>query len=509
MYFTNGKRRAFELLMQQKPGFDRFQSGCTGSDEDCCTCRFYRPQWNFLSSSFDVTDKVVVDVDVPFLVVVHRIFLTDLNFLDEPHECGAVQFLQIVVVLHHVQPCVYGLLVLPAGGKLLCQLPSALLFCLPLGLVAIEKLHAEVFRDFAQHLVLVGGLHQTVKLRQPPVDGAQFRLECLEFFPSGRLLLRENFFSQLFPAVLRPYRLAADVRQYDLRQHLLVDVVGRTGIFAARGIPVADIRFELRFLVRHLFTVIPHIPHGRTAVHAPEQTTEQRDGTAFTAAPSGRMVVHPLHGVPHILRDQRLVGVLHPNPLAFRFADLLVVFVGDGACLVLYHVAEIHLIAKDGFHRHIIPERRFAPVILPSLRHVVKGSGRGDFFRVENQGNFAETIALQPQVKDVPHYRSGHRINLQNVLVRRTLPVAEGSVAAHIFPSLEGGQLHRLDFVAGVPGIEVVHYIFQNDHHFIVLADGVHTIVESDEAAAERWKNEVGIFARFNVITTEPAEVFG
>ena len=33
MYFTNDKRRAFELLMQQKPGFDRFQSGCLGSDE--------------------------------------------------------------------------------------------------------------------------------------------------------------------------------------------------------------------------------------------------------------------------------------------------------------------------------------------------------------------------------------------------------------------------------------------------------------------------------------------
>ena len=28
MYFTKGKQRAFELLMQQKPGFDRYQSGC-------------------------------------------------------------------------------------------------------------------------------------------------------------------------------------------------------------------------------------------------------------------------------------------------------------------------------------------------------------------------------------------------------------------------------------------------------------------------------------------------
>ena len=30
MYFTKGKQRAFELLMQQKPGFDRYQSGCAG-----------------------------------------------------------------------------------------------------------------------------------------------------------------------------------------------------------------------------------------------------------------------------------------------------------------------------------------------------------------------------------------------------------------------------------------------------------------------------------------------
>ena len=33
MYFTKGKQRAFELLMQQKPGFDRYQSGCAGDDE--------------------------------------------------------------------------------------------------------------------------------------------------------------------------------------------------------------------------------------------------------------------------------------------------------------------------------------------------------------------------------------------------------------------------------------------------------------------------------------------
>ncbi|MCU6785317.1 hypothetical protein OCV46_15550 [Anthropogastromicrobium aceti] len=47
MYFTEGKQRAFELLMQQKPGFDRYQSGCARGNEDCGTCRFYRPQWKY------------------------------------------------------------------------------------------------------------------------------------------------------------------------------------------------------------------------------------------------------------------------------------------------------------------------------------------------------------------------------------------------------------------------------------------------------------------------------
>ena len=47
MFFMSDEGRAFELLMQQKPGFDRYQSGCAGSNEDCGTCRFYRPHWKY------------------------------------------------------------------------------------------------------------------------------------------------------------------------------------------------------------------------------------------------------------------------------------------------------------------------------------------------------------------------------------------------------------------------------------------------------------------------------
>jgi len=43
MYFTSGSSRAFEKLMQSKPGFDHFDSGEAGVYEDCGDCRHHQP----------------------------------------------------------------------------------------------------------------------------------------------------------------------------------------------------------------------------------------------------------------------------------------------------------------------------------------------------------------------------------------------------------------------------------------------------------------------------------
>ena len=40
MYFTSGSDRAFEQLMQQRPGADHFDSGDAGAPEDCGDRRF-------------------------------------------------------------------------------------------------------------------------------------------------------------------------------------------------------------------------------------------------------------------------------------------------------------------------------------------------------------------------------------------------------------------------------------------------------------------------------------
>jgi len=43
-YFTQGSSRAFERLMQQKPGHDHYDSGEDGKYEECRTCRSFRSE---------------------------------------------------------------------------------------------------------------------------------------------------------------------------------------------------------------------------------------------------------------------------------------------------------------------------------------------------------------------------------------------------------------------------------------------------------------------------------
>ena len=43
MYFTNGDHRAFESLMQDRPGSDHYDSGVDGPYPECRGCREHQP----------------------------------------------------------------------------------------------------------------------------------------------------------------------------------------------------------------------------------------------------------------------------------------------------------------------------------------------------------------------------------------------------------------------------------------------------------------------------------
>ena len=53
MYFTDGKRQAFEKLMISKPGFDHYDTGIDGQDPECKSCEFHRPHWDGRSCVYE------------------------------------------------------------------------------------------------------------------------------------------------------------------------------------------------------------------------------------------------------------------------------------------------------------------------------------------------------------------------------------------------------------------------------------------------------------------------
>ena len=85
-------------------------------------------------------------------MIVRPVFFTDPNLPNLPHERRMVKFLRLRIILHHVQSCIYRLIIFPAGDKLLGQFPFALLFCFSLGFLAIEKLDAKVYGLFTGNL---------------------------------------------------------------------------------------------------------------------------------------------------------------------------------------------------------------------------------------------------------------------------------------------------------------------------------------------------------------------
>ena len=89
------------------------------------------------------------------------------------------------------------------------------------------------------------------------------------------------------------------------------------------------------------------------------------------------------------------------------------------------------------------------------------------------------------------------------MLVIRAFQIADRGIASHILPGLKRGAFDCPDFGAGVPGVEVVHDIFQNHQHLIVFVSGVHPIIEGDEPAAEARKNDVRILPAFDIISAE------
>ena len=83
------------------------------------------------------------------------------------------------------------------------------------------------------------------------------------------------------------------------------------------------------------------------------------------------------------------------------------------------------------------------------------------------------------------HYIDNRLVNYQPVMVVRIFRIAIWSVTSDIFPCSASGLPHRLNLVARISGEKIIHHIFENHQHFIIVLNGVHAVLQGYEATAD------------------------
>lgn len=156
--------------------------------------------------------EIVVDVDVPFHVVIHLIFLADLDFLDKPDKGGTVKFLKLGVVLYHVQPIVNRLLVCLAGRQLCGDVLFVFQLLRPFRFVLVQKLDTDTLRDTSHNLILIGGLNQLFKFGKTFIQCGQLCFQSVRPFCVSRFFLSEYPLFKGFAALLGEGTLCSEYR---------------------------------------------------------------------------------------------------------------------------------------------------------------------------------------------------------------------------------------------------------------------------------------------------------
>lgn len=165
------------------------------------------------------------------------------------------------------------------------------------------------------------------------------------------------------------------------------------------------------------------------------------------------------HQFPDLLRDQRLMGVLKPQPLRLRALDLLFVLVGRRGVAQADGVSQVDLVLQH------LGDGGVAPVV--GACGVQAGQGHAvllevvvdrieDLLLLQLPGDLAGSPPGGAQLEDPPHHLRCLRVrdDLPGIVPR--LLVSISGSGGDPLPALGLGLLHRPDFPAGVLGVKLV-----------------------------------------------------
>ena len=235
----------------------------------------------------------------------------------------------------------------------------------------------------------------------------------------------------------------------------------------------------------------------------------QAVGIRSVGAPSGSTLSHLLGGVPGLLVNDCLVCVgkdqllLRGGSPSFLGLEVLTdALAQDG-------FAQVFPPAEDGVDGVAAPAVGIAVVIAAILRVVEPLVGRGNqnLRCAEEVRDLGSPHALAGQVEDLPHHLGGLGIHHQCLLVRWGSDIAVGNRAAAPLAILHPGAEDGLDFVAGVPAVELVHDVEKGREVVLLGLGAVDAVVDGDEPHALVGEHDLGVEANLEIVPPEAAHV--
>ena len=218
-----------------------------------------------------------------------------------------------------------------------------------------------------------------------------------------------------------------------------------------------------------------------------------------------------MHCVPQLLCDQRLVRVVHYDPLGLvRFHTP---FVEEALCLAAAenHLSQIHRVLEDGADGAGVPVKGLAPVVaLIVIRIILVEVG----LRIENS-LFPQDLchphiadAVSEHTENVPHHIRCRWVNDQVVTVIGVFLITERRAAAHKHSASCPGLVRGSCFGGCLPRIERVDNIGEGQHQIVQPLGGVNALRHRDEADVFLLEVVFNVHTHLCVFSAEAGQVF-
>ena len=215
--------------------------------------------------------------------------------------------------------------------------------------------------------------------------------------------------------------------------------------------------------------------------------------------------------VPGILVYNGLMGIGEDHQLIGSSSPALFGLEVLTDRLAQHRMPQVFLPVQDVAHSGGRPTVRVCHFVVSAIFGEVLGSIGGwnqNLLHRQLLGNGCRSNSLAGQAVNLSDNLSGRFIHKKQLLVLLgpLVAVRDRAAAPHSF--LHPGLEYRLDLVAGVLGVPLVHDVQERGEVVVGGLCAVHAVVDGDEADALLGEHNLGVVAHLQVVPPESAQVF-